>query len=78
MTSTIPAGQADLAGAGVHEQTQARYPDVQGYLDRDGVRVSDRPGDPAAFHPRNAVGDALAVLDEVGAERTVLVAWCGD
>ena len=127
MTSTVPAGQADLAGAGAHEQTRARYPDVQGYLDRDGVRVwyeaygtgqptvmlyptweivhsrawkcqipylarhsrvvtfdrrgngrSDRPLDPAACHPRNAVADALAVLDQIGAERAVLVSWCGD
>jgi pimeloyl-ACP methyl ester carboxylesterase len=39
VTTTAPAGQADLAGADAREQTRARYPDVQGHLDRDGVRV---------------------------------------
>jgi pimeloyl-ACP methyl ester carboxylesterase/predicted glycosyltransferase len=34
-----PPGQADPAGAARHEQTRARYPDQQGYLDRDGVRI---------------------------------------
>ncbi|HBW18939.1 MAG: hypothetical protein ACLPN6_22095 [Streptosporangiaceae bacterium] len=43
------AGQADLPGAArrertvdertLDEQTRARYPDVEGFLDRDGVRV---------------------------------------
>ncbi len=126
MTATLPAGQAGLAAAG-REQTRACYPDVQGYLDRDGVHIwyeaygtgettillhptweivhsrawkcqipylarhsrvvtfdrrgngrSDRPSDPAACAPHAAVGDALAVLDEIAAERVVLVSWCGD
>ena len=34
-----PPGPADPAGAVRPEQTRARYPDDQGYLDRDGVRV---------------------------------------
>jgi len=116
--------RADLASG--PEQSRARYPDFQGHLDRDGVRVwyevygngpptvllyptweivhsrawkgqipylarhgrvvtfdrrgngcSDRPRDPAACDPRTAVGDALAVLDDMGAERVVLVSWCG-
>ena len=116
-----------MSGTAEREQTRACYPDVEGYLDRDGVRVwyeaygtgeptvllyptweiahsrawkgqipylarhcrvvtfdrrgngrSDRPEDPAACHPENAPGDALAVLDEIAAEQAVLVVWCGD
>jgi pimeloyl-ACP methyl ester carboxylesterase/predicted glycosyltransferase len=116
-----------VSGTAKREQTRACYPDVEGYLDRDGVRVwyeaygtgeptvllyptweiahsrswklqipylsrhcrvvtfdrrgngrSDRPEDPAACHPENAPGDAVAVLDEIGAEQAVLVVWCGD
>jgi pimeloyl-ACP methyl ester carboxylesterase/predicted glycosyltransferase len=129
VTASAAAGPADRTSVGRlgREQTRARYPDVQGHLDRDGVRVwyeaygtgspvillyptweivysrawkgqipylarharvvtfdrrgsgrSDRPQDPAACNPRATVGDALAVLDEVGVERAVLVAWCGD
>jgi pimeloyl-ACP methyl ester carboxylesterase len=47
-------------------------------FDRRGHERSDRPDDPAACRPRNTIGDPLAVLDEVGAERAVLVACCGD
>ena len=39
MTTTVPAAQADLTGVDAREQTRACYPDVQGYLDRDGVRI---------------------------------------
>ena len=34
-----PAGHADSPGAARHEQTRARYPDLDGFLDRDGVRI---------------------------------------
>ena len=46
-------------------------------FDRRGNGRSDRPADPAACHPETAVGDALAVLDKIQAERAVLVSWCG-
>ena len=122
-----PASQADLAGdVAPPEQTRARYPDAEGFLDRDGVRIwyesygtgdqtvllfptweivhsrswkmqipylarhcrvvtfdrrgngrSDRPADVRAYDRRATVDDALAVLDSVGAERVVIVAWCG-
>jgi len=38
MTATVSAGRADRTDAR-REQTRACYPDVQGYLDRAGVRV---------------------------------------
>ena len=44
MTSTAdpmaaPASQTGLAGAAAREQTRARYPDSEGFLERDGVRI---------------------------------------
>ena len=107
------------------ESTRACYPRVEGYVERDGVRVfyevygqgdpvflllptweivhsrawkcqipylarhgtvvtfdprgngrSDRPLDVHAYDRREIVGDALAVLDQAGVERVVLVSWC--
>src|SRR5215472_5709365 len=46
-------------------------------FDRRGNGRSDRPLDVGAYDRPAAVGDALAVLDKVGAERVVLVSWCG-
>ena len=46
-------------------------------FDRRGNGRSDRPGDPAACARQAAVGDALAVLDHIEAERVILVSWCG-
>jgi pimeloyl-ACP methyl ester carboxylesterase/predicted glycosyltransferase len=37
--AAAPAGQAGLAPAGRAEQTRARYPDAEGYVERDGVRL---------------------------------------
>ena len=37
--AVAPASRGGLAGAGVPEQTRARYPDAEGYVERDGVRV---------------------------------------
>ena len=34
-----PASQTGLAGAAAREQTRARYPDTDGYIERDGVRI---------------------------------------
>src|ERR1700733_13600588 len=108
------------------EQTRARYPDAEGSVTRDGVRVcyevygtgeptlllfptweivhsrswkfqipylarharvvtfdrrgcgrTDRPRDVAAYSRQETTEDALAVLDEIGADRVVLVSWCG-
>ena len=43
---TAPASRGELAGAGRHEQTRARYPDAEGYVERDGVRIFwERYGD---------------------------------
>ncbi len=44
MTSTASsvgalASQSELAGAAAREQTRARYPDSEGYVERDGVRI---------------------------------------
>jgi pimeloyl-ACP methyl ester carboxylesterase/predicted glycosyltransferase len=36
---TAPASGGKLAGASVQEQTRARYPDEEGYVERDGVRI---------------------------------------
>jgi len=107
------------------EQTRACHPRVEGYVERDGVRIfyevygqgdpvflllptweivhsrawkcqipyfarhgtvvtfdprgngrSDRPLDVHAYDRREIVGDALAVLDQAGVERVVLVSWC--
>src|SRR5215211_8932486 len=107
------------------EQTRARYPDQEGYVERDGVRVfwerygegeptfllpptyeivhsrswkcqipylsrhgqvvtfdprgngrSDRPRDYAAYTRPEVAADAVAVLDAVGVERAIVVAWC--
>jgi pimeloyl-ACP methyl ester carboxylesterase len=33
------AGQAEFAGASRREQTRARYPDIEGYVERDGQRL---------------------------------------
>jgi pimeloyl-ACP methyl ester carboxylesterase len=112
------AGAACPRGARV----RARYPDTEGYVERDGVRVfyevygerqetvcflptwpimhnrawkgqipylsrhfrviaidprgngrSDRPREPAAYSRDAHVGDVLAVLDEVGVERAMVV-----
>ena len=120
-----PASPAGLAGA-AREQTRARYPDDEGHVTRDGVRVwyevygtgsptilllptwelvhsrawkcqipyfarhgrvvtfdrrgngrSDRPAESWAYDRRATAGDALAVLDHVGAGRVVVVSWCG-
>src|SRR5262245_66215094 len=46
-------------------------------FDRRGNGRSDRPVDVRAYDRRAAVGDALAVLDTVGAERVTVVSWCG-
>src|SRR5213595_2536156 len=46
-------------------------------FDRRGNGRSDRPVDVRACDRRAAVGDALAVLDRVGADRVVVVSWCG-
>jgi len=45
-------------------------------FDRRGNGRSDRPLDVGAYDRRAAVGDALAVLNQVGAERVVVVSWC--
>jgi pimeloyl-ACP methyl ester carboxylesterase len=45
-------------------------------FDRRGNGRSDRPVDVQACDRRAAVGDALAVLDKVGAGRVVVVSWC--
>jgi pimeloyl-ACP methyl ester carboxylesterase len=45
-------------------------------FDRRGNGHSDRPVNIAACDRRAAVGDAIAVLDKVGAERVVVVSWC--
>jgi pimeloyl-ACP methyl ester carboxylesterase/predicted glycosyltransferase len=106
------------------EQSRARYPDAEGFLERDGVRVfwesygagqpavlllptwmlihsrhwkmqipflarqrrvvtfdprgngrSDRPDAVGAYDGRHTVDDALAVLDELGIERAVVVGF---
>lgn len=46
-------------------------------FDRRGSGASDRPRDPRDNARRATASDALAVLDHVGAERVVLVSWCG-
>ena len=46
-------------------------------FDRRGNGRSDRPSDVGACDRRATVGDALAVLDKAGAERVVVVSWCG-
>jgi pimeloyl-ACP methyl ester carboxylesterase/predicted glycosyltransferase len=38
MTASV-TGNAELASAARREQTRARYPDAEGYVERDGVRV---------------------------------------
>jgi pimeloyl-ACP methyl ester carboxylesterase len=45
-------------------------------FDRRGNGRSDRPADVRACGRRAAVGDALAVLDRVGAGCVVVVSWC--
>jgi pimeloyl-ACP methyl ester carboxylesterase/predicted glycosyltransferase len=43
---TAPASRGELAGASAPEQTRARYPDEQGYVERGGVRIFwERYGD---------------------------------
>ncbi|MGZ4186000.1 MAG: alpha/beta fold hydrolase, partial [Solirubrobacteraceae bacterium] len=43
---TAPASGGKLAGASAREQTRARYPDEEGYVERDGVRIFwERYGD---------------------------------
>jgi pimeloyl-ACP methyl ester carboxylesterase len=117
MTTTI--------GRRAREQTRARYPDQEGYVERDGVRVfwerygegepafllpptweivhsrcwksqipylsrqgsvvtfdppgngrSDRPRDAGAYVRPELTRHALAVMDTVGVERAIVVAWC--
>jgi pimeloyl-ACP methyl ester carboxylesterase len=46
-------------------------------FDRRGNGRSDRPLDVCAYDRRATVGDAVAVLDGAGAERVVVVSWCG-
>ena len=46
-------------------------------FDPRGNGRSDRPADVHAYDRRPATDDALAVLDEVGAQRAVVIAWCG-
>ena len=136
-STSAPASLDGLAGAarqdtggrgqsGAREQTRARYPDDEGYLDRDGVQIwyevygsgppdilllptweivhsrawkcqipyfarhgrvmtfdrrgngrSGRPAASWAYDRRATTGDALAVLDHVGAGPVVAVSWCG-
>jgi hypothetical protein len=45
-------------------------------FDRRGNGRSDRPVEVWACDRREAVGDALAVLDRVGARCVVVVSWC--
>jgi pimeloyl-ACP methyl ester carboxylesterase/predicted glycosyltransferase len=108
------------------EQTRARYPDQDGFIERGGVRVfyevcghgeptllllptweiahsrawkcqipyfarhgrvvtfdrrgngrSDRPADSREYDRRASAEDALAVLDQLGIERVVVVSACG-
>jgi pimeloyl-ACP methyl ester carboxylesterase len=110
---------------GAREQTRARYPEVDGYVERDGVRIfwerygtgeptfllpptyeivhsrswkcqipylarhgrvvtfdprgngrSDRPLEDDAYSRHEVAADAVAVLDAVGVERAIVVAWC--
>jgi pimeloyl-ACP methyl ester carboxylesterase/predicted glycosyltransferase len=119
--TTVQAPGATTA----REQTRARYPDEEGYVERDGVRIfweaygggertillpptweivhsrswkcqipylsrrarvvtfdprgngrSDRPRDYDAYVRREFAADAVAVLDEVGVGRAVVVTWC--
>ena len=46
-------------------------------FDRRGNGRSDRPAESWAYDRRETAEDALAVLDHVGAERVVVVSWCG-
>jgi pimeloyl-ACP methyl ester carboxylesterase len=46
-------------------------------FDRRGNGRSDRPLEANAYDRRATVGDAVAVLDQAGVERAVLVSWCG-
>jgi pimeloyl-ACP methyl ester carboxylesterase len=46
-------------------------------FDGRGNGASDRPADPAAYAPAIVAGDALAVLDAVGAERVAILAAGG-
>ena len=124
----IPAGGRDAVQPRLRSATvtRARYPDAEGFIERDGVRVfwevygtgepailllptwelvhsrtwkfqipyfarrgrvvtfdrrgngrSDRPDDVSAYDRREAVGDALAVLDAAAVERAAVVSWCG-
>ncbi len=50
---TAPASRGGLAGAAGREQTRARYPDAEGYVDRDGVRI---------FWERYGEGDRTVLL----------------
>jgi len=45
-------------------------------FDRRGNGRSDRPGDVRAYDRRATADDALAVLDEAGADRVIVVSWC--
>src|SRR6476660_9023613 len=46
-------------------------------IDPRGNGASDRPTDPALLGDLEFVGDTVAVLDELGVERAVLVGICG-
>jgi pimeloyl-ACP methyl ester carboxylesterase len=46
-------------------------------FDRRGNGRSDRPREIHAYDRRASVADALAVLDETGTDRAVVVSWCG-
>jgi pimeloyl-ACP methyl ester carboxylesterase/predicted glycosyltransferase len=51
--AVAPASRGGLAGASVPEQTRARFPDAEGYIERDGVRV---------FYEVYGEGDRTALL----------------
>ncbi len=46
-------------------------------FDRRGSGRSGRPAEAGSYDRRVAAADALAVLDAVGADQAVVVAWCG-
>ena len=45
-------------------------------FDPRGHGRSDRPADPSTFDRVQLVADAIAILDELGVELAVVVAWC--
>jgi pimeloyl-ACP methyl ester carboxylesterase/predicted glycosyltransferase len=124
--AVTPVAKPGQAEGGRREQTRARHPDQDGYVERNGVRVfyevygagepsvlllptweivhsrawkcqipylarygrvvtfdrrgngrSDRPREVRAYDRCQAVDDAIAVLDQAGVDRAVVVSWCG-